>query len=243
MSASVPTRLENESVAAPLNTCFPESELRRLSGCLGRLMPHVRQKDIAVTGGVAIEFGLAEIGRAGRRTAIADLDCVVTSVDAIAPSVCKAFLVSHYHVAKPGVPKFMVQLVDPISGIRVDVFPDFVGSVARARVVEIQTQRFKMLTLDDILNHKLQTISKASPAAPVDPKHAHDAYALGHALGRRVSTVAQECLVQDVYGTADLDCERCRLSRDPAFPLAPKREIFSLLGWTMDAGLQPRGRV
>jgi hypothetical protein len=38
---------------------------------------------------------------------------------------------------QPGVPKFMVQLVDPVTRIRVDIFPDLVGSLTRSRGVEI----------------------------------------------------------------------------------------------------------
>ncbi len=218
---------------------FPDSELERLFGCLGKLMPHVRRDDFAVTGGVAIEFGLAEIGRPGYRTTVADLDCLVSSLDAIAPSVCNSFLVSHYHVAGARVPKFMVQLVDPISAMRVDVFPDFVGSVARAGLVQIGAEHVKMIALDDILTHKLLTISKASPTQPVDPKHANDAYVLGEVLGRRIPAVSRECLAKDIYGTDDFPCGRCALSRDPAFPVAPKREIFTLLGWTLGADLLP----
>jgi hypothetical protein len=199
-------------------------------------MPHVRRSDVAITGGVAIQWRLAEVGYVGGRTGIADLDCVASSVDAITPSVSEVFLLSHYHVVQPGVPKFMVQLVEPVSRIRVDVFPDLVGSLARARVVQIENQSVKMLTLEDILEHKLRTISTASRTKPVDPKHADDAYLLGDMLGRYIPRVEPECLVEDVYGTDDLHCERCRLSLNPLFPLAPKREIVNLLGWTLDRG-------
>jgi hypothetical protein len=232
-----------EGSSAVPRTGFPESELKRLAGCLDRLLPHIRQGDIALTGGVAIELGLAEIGHKGFRTRIADLDCVAGTLDAVAPSVCDAFLVSHYHAVRPGVPKFMLQLVDPVSGICVDVFPDFVGSLARSRVVQIRAQYIKMLTLDDILNHKLQTVSKASRANPVDPKHADDAHLLGEVLGRPISAIEQESLVTDVYGTDEPRCERCRSSLNPLFPLAPKREIFSLLGWPLGADLLSPGVV
>jgi hypothetical protein len=228
------TDREPKNSTAALRPGFYVSELERLAGCLDRLMPHVRQGDVAITGGVAIQLRLAELGYAGRRAAFADLDCVASTLDAIGPGVADDFLVSHYHVVQPGVPKFMVQLVDRVSRVRVDVFPDLVGSLARARVVQIENHRVKMLALEDILEHKLRTISTASPTKPVDPKHADDAYLLGEVLGRRVSAVARECLVRDVYGSDDVDCERCRLSLDPMFPLAPKREIFSLLGWTLD---------
>ena len=46
---------------------------------------------------------------------VADLDLVAISLDAVSSSVVDRFLLSHYHVAGPGVPKFMIQLVDPVA--------------------------------------------------------------------------------------------------------------------------------
>jgi hypothetical protein len=216
---------------------FCESELERLSICLHKLIPHVRQNDVAITGGVAIQLSLAEAGRVGGRTMIADLDLVASSLDAVAPSVSQTFLVSHYHVAQPGVPKFMVQLVDPVSRIRVDVFPDLVDSLTRARMVRIGAQNMKVLAIEDIFEHKAQTISKASTLDPVDPKHAEDAYALGNLIGRRIPHVEPECLAKDAYGIdAGVLCDRCQLSLNPHFPLARREEIFRLLGWGAPAG-------
>jgi hypothetical protein len=173
----------------------------------------------------------------GGRTTIADLDLVASSLDAVAPTVSRAFLISHYHVAQPGVSKFMLQLVDPTSRIRVDVFPDLVSSLTRASVRQIGGHEIKALTLEDILEHKIQTISNASTLKPVDPKHAEDAYALASFLGRPVPTVAAGSLAKDIYGEeTDVFCERCQLSLSPHFPLAPKQEIFRLLGWKPPAG-------
>jgi hypothetical protein len=163
---------------------------------------------------------------------------VAGSLDAVSPTVAEAFLVSHYHVVQPGVPKFMVQLVDPVTRIRVDIFPDLVGSLTRSTGVEVGGHLTRMLVLDDILEHKLLTISKASPTNPIDPKHADDADALGKLLQRSIPAVAHGSLVKDVYGTdADLGCRRCELSRTTGFLLAPKNEIFRLLGWTDAPGL------
>ena len=109
----------------------------RLSGCLDRLIPHVRLDSIAITGGIGMHPGMAGLGRQGLRDDIADLDLVAASTGAIRPTVVEQFLVSHYHVVRPGVPKFMIQLVDPVSRIRVDVFPDLVGSLVDARTIAI----------------------------------------------------------------------------------------------------------
>jgi hypothetical protein len=209
------------------------SETERLAACLARLVPHLRTDDVAITGGVAIQFGMVELGGDGWRETIEDLDFVAASIDTVAPSVADVFLVSHYHVVQPGVPKFMVQLVDPTTRIRVDVFPDLVGSLARAKVVAIGRLCTKMLALEDILEHKLLTLSKASSINPVDPKHARDARALGTLLDRTVLDVPEDSLVEDMYGIdSDTFCQRCELSKSPDFPLAAKDRIFGLLGWT-----------
>ena len=231
-----PLRGADTDESKPGTVGFSDSEMERLSACVARLMPHLHCDDVAITGGVAIQLGMAELRLAGSRAVIADLDLVASSIDTVLPGVASAFLVSHYHVVQPGVPKFMVQLVDPTSGIRVDVFPDLAGSLMRASVVKVGAQSIRMLALGDILEHKLLTISKASPERPVDPKHAHDAYALGKLLSRSIPAIAEGSLVEDVYGIDDDFCRRCQLSRHPDFPLAPKDEIFSLLGWTRPQG-------
>lgn len=206
--------------------------MERLSACLARLLPNLRENDVAITGGVAIQIGMAALGREGSRETIADLDMVAGSLDAVRSNVAADFLVAHYHVVQSGVPKFMVQLVDPVTRIRVDIFPDLVGSLTRSRGVEIRGRLTRMLALEDIFEHKLLTLSKASPSNPIDPKHADDAEALGKLLQRSVPAVAHGSLVEDVYGTdADVCCRRCELSRSPDFPLSPKNEIFRLLGW------------
>jgi hypothetical protein len=90
-------------------------------------VPHVDTMNVALTGGVAIVM-LLEKGR----ERITDVDFVAGRMDAIRGSVTRDFLVSHYHVAQPGVPKAIVQLVDPDTRLRIDFFPDLAGAVKRA---------------------------------------------------------------------------------------------------------------
>ncbi len=218
---------------------LPRIEIEWLLGCLARLARHVRHRDVAITGGVAIQFGLAVLGYAGSRETIADLDLVASSLDAVSETVVGPFLISHYHVPQPDVPKFMIQLVDPVSRIRVDIFPDLVGSLKRAQRITIGEQTMNLLCLADILEHKLLTLSKASPVEPVDPKHYLDAHAIGAVLGRTVPSVPAAFLAKDVYGVeSDRACRRCELSKTTAFPLAPKQQIFHLLGWPYAAAQQ-----
>lgn len=164
---------------------FSKTEIQRLSSCLALLLQCVRRDKVAITGGVAIQLGLATLGNAGSRETIADLDLVAGSLSAVSEAGVGPFLISHYHAPQLGVPKFMVQLIDPVSRIRVDIFPDLAGSLNRAQKVTISGQTINLLSLQDILEHKLLTLSKASPSEPVDPKHDFDAHALGAVLGAR----------------------------------------------------------
>jgi len=130
----------------------------------------------------------------------------------------------------------MIQVVDPISRIRVDIFPDLVGSIRKAWTLTIGEQPVKVLDLRSILDHKIHTISKASPAKPVDSKHDYDARTLGAIFGREVLLAPAGSYVKDVYGgEADLACGRCEVSRNPMFRFAPKNLIFDLLEWPQAA--------
>jgi len=203
-----------------------------VDSCLDRLAPHLRLDDVAITGGIAIDIGMA--ARFGHRTRdrIDDIDLVARSIDVVEPAVTRDFLVSHYHVAGPGVPKFLVQLVDPVTRIRVDVFPDLAGSIGRARLAPVGAHALHIVSLEDILDHKLQTLSNATPGRPVDPKHERDARTIALLLGRAIPSVSARCLADDVYRQEDEGCERCELSRSTGFPLAPARAIAGLLGWS-----------
>lgn len=205
-------------------------DMDRLCGCLGRLLPHVWPHHIAITGGVGMQLGMAGKGREVLRDGIADLDLVAASVEAIQSTVAGQFLVSHYHAVQPGVPKFMIQLVDPVSRIRIDVFPDLVGSLADARMMGIGEHVVQMLPLERIFEHKMLTLSRASESAPIDSKHVRDARMLGEVLGRSVPQVAPEALSPDVYGIDDdWPCKRCELSRHPSWSLAPRDSVFAVL--------------
>jgi len=211
----------------------------RLSGCLDRLIPHAQMDHLAMTGSVAMQLGLAVLGQQGPRKEIADLDLVAACIGAVRPGVVEQFLVSHYHVVQPGVPKFMIQLVDPKSRVRIDVFPDLVGSLTDARPIDVGTHAVLVLPLERIFEHKVLTLSRASLSAPIDPKHVRDAHLLGEILDRRPPLVRPEALATDVYADeTDSFCERCELSRHPNWPLAPKDHIFELLGWSRHPTVQ-----
>jgi len=211
---------------------YPKGETERLSGCLTRLRPHLRLDEIALAGGVAISLRVAETGMAAWRHSIPDLDFVARRREAIASSVAEEFLVCHYHLPQPGYPKFLVMVADSVSRIRVDVFPDLVGFIGKAQPMSVCGLPWLVLDFESMLDHKLLTLAEASERRPVDEKHHRDAVLLAKLLGRSVPDVPPTSFRTDVYSTdLDAQCARCEASRDPAFPLAPKRRVFELLGY------------
>jgi hypothetical protein len=192
-----------------------------LATCLARLAPHLELDAVALTGGVALQSHLPS-----SRAAVADVDFVARRMDAVAATVSRDFLVSHYHVQQPGLKKAIVQLVDPMTKLRIDIFPDLAGMMSRATRAEVGGLSLLVVTAADLLAYKLQMLAK-----PVDDKHWHDALALA-ALLSVPPPPRPPHLVRDVYCTdLALVCDRCERSRSSDFPLAPKRAIFDVLGY------------
>ena len=194
--------------------------LDRVQDSLSRLLSHVDTESVALTGSAAV---VAIAPLSSYRTTVDDVDLVASSLDAIEATVVSEFLVSHFHTSAP---KFLVQLVDPRTRVRIDIFPDVAGAIERAGQVE--GVPIRVLEKDDMAAHKRQTVGRASVARPVDSKHLRDLFALcGEAPDLPESWFAAERYSTDL----DARCERCETSRTPEFPLAPKRTIYDLLGY------------
>ena len=205
----------------------------KLCECLRRLIPHVDTARIALTGGVAIGVHVGAVH--GDRTPGApaeDIDFVADDVEAVRHTVTNDFLVSHFHLPQPGYPKFLVQLVDPVARLRLDFFPDSLRALGRASSVVVAGVPLRVLKAHDILDHKIALLSKASVENPVDEKHYADGRRLGVICGRDVPPVTASQLASTVHSQdIDATCLRCKVSRHDGFPLAPKREIFDVLGY------------
>lgn len=196
-------------------------------------MPHVATARIALTGGMAIGLRLNGDADGPRRgIAAADIDFVAEDVEAVRPSVATDFLISHFHLPQSGYPKFMIQLADPVTRVRIDFFPDSLRAVVRAASVTVGGVQLRVLHIDDLLAHKLALLSKASPTAPIDEKHFQDAERLASLRGRAVGSIPSSHLADTVL-SRDLEelCPRCQVSRCDAFPLASKRAVFAALGY------------
>lgn len=210
---------------------FERDDLDRLSATLARFLPHTKHAALALTGGVAIQIHCHDAGISSGRIRIADVDFIATSVDTIAPSVATSLLLSHFHLPHPGYPKFMMQVVDPDTRLRIDVFPDLVGSIARATERRVAGHRLLVLDSHSILDHKVQGMLRASAAHPIDEKHPRDAMILGSLCGRQLNPLPVDWMTKDIYGMDLTPCQRCEMSRTPGFAVAPRQRIFEILGY------------
>lgn len=205
--------------------------LASLCESLGRLHSHADASRIALTGGVAIGLHLGiELGRRASGVEAEDIDLVAAGPDVVRASVTRDFLVSHFHLPQQGYAKFMIQLVDPVTRLRIDIFPDSLDALPRS--VTVAAIPFPVLDAADILHHKLATLAKSSPANPDEPKHYDDVVQLSARLGRPVPAVPTAHLRAGEYSRdVDAVCARCTTSQRPEFPLADKREILAILGY------------
>jgi len=211
---------------------FDRDEIERVGACIAKLHRHVARDGVALTGGAAIEMTAASAGLTSNRHSLRDLDFVISDQTLVSSSVAADFLIGHYHVPQDGVPKFLLQLVDPATRLRVDIFPDLTGAKNRARPIRIAAELLLMLDGDDMLEHKLRTLAQASSDRPVDEKHYRDAALLAAICGRPVPQVSTNVLGPDVYGTdVSVHCDKCMRSATAAFAIAPRRAILDLLGY------------
>ncbi len=205
---------------------------QRLGVCLRRLHRHLDLDAVALTGGAAIEVHLARLNLPGRPRPLNDVDLVACSRAAISPGVTSDFLVSHFHVPHPGYSKFLVQLVDPDSRTRVDIFPGRSDVIERAEWHHVSGIRVRVLGTDAVLDHKMEVLAGATRERPVDGKHFDDAVLLARLSGREIGERPVAVLCREEYLTdPHARCARCECSVDAAFPLAPKERILDILGY------------
>ncbi len=207
---------------------------KRIRECFVRLAPYLDLARVAITGGVAIDIHIGTANRHLREPdePAQDLDLIADAADVISAGVIDEFLVSHFHLPQPGYRKFLIQLVDPMTGVRVDVFPDSFGLVPSARRCAVAGLLVGVLGPCALLEHKLAILAGASTECRVDAKHHADVVLLAEYCNHPMPTVPASVLERPRY-SRDLDatCVRCEASRRVGFPLADKHRILGILGY------------
>lgn len=206
-------------------------DLGRLDRCLTRLVLGFGSESFVLTGGIAVDYHLAAAGRRGLRDSVADVDLVTARPERFAMDRARDLLVSHFHVPGAGVPKALLQLVDPDTRLRIDVFPDLDDALASARPGRVGETLLPILGAEAILAHKLLTLERSSASDPADAKHFRDAVALAALCGRAAPQPPLHVTSTTTYAVdVTMTCQRCARSRTPRFPIAPKTVLFEILG-------------
>jgi len=238
-----------------LDLFFNAAESARVTRTLRNLSLH----DIshwALTGGVAIEFQILHHGGEPITRQLHDLDFMTASFDSIPETIGNALLVRHVHPHDPP-GKNMLQVVDPETEVRIDVFRAYGLEMDRTSVIENAALAFKMVSLHDLVARHARLNWNLMEGKPVDPKYARDFLRLIELVSteeveciwqehrtyqspesfaetaqqlRRVIASRPDLLVPPTYSTnVYQECPRCEGTE--AFPLADPRRIRSILGY------------
>lgn len=208
-------------------------------------------RGFAVTGGAAAVLHGVRDGAAPR---LNDLDLVVAQQAPFPEALGREFLVNHFHPAAAA-GKLRIQLVDPRTALRIDMFGAIGGTIGRAaRCGEFA---WPLVACEDLACRALLSTLpildgrsvEAKPWRDLDRLVAHvDRAAVEHAWRehRRDDVPAgftdaaaavlaagrseRGRLVDPVYSTdPSQGCGRC--TEDPRFPLAPRATILAILGY------------
>ena len=204
----------------------------RLAACMQKVARFLHPRSFAVCGGVAVQLLLAKYGLSRPDGRVKDLDVLAASLDVFPPERFDGWLLSHFHRPHPGYDKHLVQLVDPETRLRVDIFHDAQGTWHDSAPHQLGDASVPVLSARQVLSHKIGLLERASVQCPIDRKHLEDARLLASILEASEPRVAADHLCVDVYSTdLSASCQRCVASSPSPVPLAPKAEIFSVLGY------------
>ena len=235
-----------ESILAP-------ADAGRLAATLAKLRS-AGLTGAAVTGGIAIASKLARTAAHPGLRRLNDLDLVVADAGAIPASLATAFLLSHVHLdALPG--RMLVQVIDPNTALRVDIFREFVGQLTRSTPVLFRGHDAIVVASGDLVARLTALLLDLEYGEPVQAKHARDLSVLmehadamaaraawpNHRRARHPASfdeahckVAElirsraDLLVEPCYSAA-LPCPKCR--DFGVLRVAPPEAIVNVLGY------------
>jgi len=210
----------------------------------------------AVTGGFAVEIHHWRLGRPCSPRSLNDIDFIASSFAQIHHTLADDFLFRHIHpMGPPG--KTMLQLIDPESALRIDVFRASGATMDRAFQQDLQSGTFKLVSIEDLAAREARLTLDLAQHVPVPSKHAQDFLRLielvddaevepawqDHRNPQHPVTFAEtkrllqdlipahpELLITPSYSNNTEEiCTRCNSTS--AFQLADPKVVLSLLGY------------
>jgi hypothetical protein len=147
-------------------------DVERVERGWGRLLGH-DVRAWALTGGIAVEVQLQRFGCLPVVRPLNDIDFVAAAFDDIPQSLADEFLFRHIHpAAAPG--QTMLQVIDPESALRFDVFRASAGTMARTSVIDSATGGIRIVSLEDLIARSARLVLQLSEGVPVARKHARE---------------------------------------------------------------------
>jgi hypothetical protein len=206
----------------------------------------------ALTGGLAVECH----ARGDGVRALNDIDFIAPGFDSIPTTLAADFLFRHVHpLDPPG--KTMLQIVDPETAVRIDVFRACGETMRRAVAIDCEFGRMAVVSLADLVSRQARQLLDLADGVPVPAKHAHDYlrlvesvtdaqmhaawpdhrrpshpedFAEARALLRDLIAAHRDLLIDPTYSRdPGAICPRCRIVAH--FPLADAHAILDLLGY------------
>jgi hypothetical protein len=231
----------------------PDAE--RAERTLHRLASH-DIREWALTGGMAAEIHQLRLGRQPSWRVLNDIDFVTDSFDSIPATLADDFLFRHVHpFDAPG--KTLLQMVDPETAVRIDVFRACGRTMDRLIALEILSNSFRLISLEDLLARMARLTMDLAERVTTPAKYATDfsrltelasperveAAWMDHRKPRHPASFPEarrqlealipahpELLIDSDY-SHDLDalCSRC--VPGSVFQLADPRAVLTLLGY------------
>ena len=234
---------------------FCADEAKRVSNTLHRLSHH----DIsrwALAGGLALEIHCLRGGLPHSGRPLNDVDFVAPAFDCIPETLSRDFLFRHVHPRDPP-GKTILQLVDPETAMRIDLFRAYGAILTRTLSVEFPSGPIQLISGEDVLARAARLLLDLRVGVPVPAKYANDYLRLekvmqpsdveaawqdhrkpdhpvtfreANMLVQGLVATHRDLLITPIYSRdATQICSRCVATA--AFPLADPHLVLSLLGY------------
>jgi len=221
--------------------------------CDGAIAP------VLIVGSIALRYHLNRHGCAPLHRPLHDLDLAVSDVESLPPVEGEALLVSHYHPdsATSGTGRLLLQLVDPETALRIDIFHALPGAFHRASPLGHCSPHIFVACIEDVLVRSILVLGAQIESGSVEFKHVETIQRLSDIVKMEKAdqlwaTIDQGVwpgsireaiehagsVLQDhpsLYGVLqygrldDPPCDQCLWT--DRYPLAEKHRIFEILGY------------